>query len=139
MESGTSREEHIPSAARILLVDDDTEYQSCVAAALREAGFSVGLACSGAEAIERLGQGSYDLVVLDVLLADAFGPQLMPDLIGRAPQTKIIFLTGYASVRVAFEALKAGACDYLLKPVDLENLIERIREAMAEGETGATY
>jgi two-component system NtrC family response regulator len=138
MESDLDREEHLPAQVRILLVDDDTEYHTRLSGALGEAGFSVDSARSAAEAEAQLGRAAYDLIILDVLLPDADGLQLLSNWTERLVQSKIILLTGYASVRSAFEALRAGAFDYVLKPVDLESLIEKIRQAAAGDVDSAT-
>lgn len=118
----------------VLLVDDEKAFRSIAAAALREEGYEVSVAATGEEA-ERLWQRDpADLVILDRKLPDGDGLDLLArfraDVMERNLDAAFIMVTAYADVDHAVEALKRGADDYLSKPVQLPDLLIKLRKAV---------
>ena len=110
-----------------LLVDDDRAFGSLAAAALQREGFPVVFAHSLHEARAAVEQSTPELVILDRRLPDGDGLSLLPDLKANAPSTIVIMVTAYGDIASAVEAIRAGAADYIAKPVDLGDLLVRAR------------
>jgi len=117
---------------KILLVEDDTFFREIFSDLLREDGYLVDTASSGNEALFRLGNGSYDLVVTDMVLQDISGL----DILARAKQldsdTEVIVVTGYGNMESAIYALKNGARDYLVKPISHDEFKHVVKLAMEQ-------
>ncbi len=115
--------------SRILIVDDEPE----LLVILREflaAEFDLEAAATGTEALEKLGQGPFDLVLTDINLPGADGIAVLRAAKAADPETEVIMLTGNASTMTAIEALRDGAYDYLAKPFDLFELDQSLRRAL---------
>lgn len=126
----------------LLLADDELMVRRLLGDALTRAGYQVVLASSGAEAIERLRQPGIDLLLIDFRIGDMDGVQVMELARQLWPQLPIVMLTAHGSLASAIAALRCGAADYLLKPVNAEVLRERIatilsgyRQSRARAET----
>lgn len=113
-----------------LVVDDDRTFSSLAAAALRREGMIVTLARSLHEAREALTQSLPGLVVLDRRLPDGDGLTFLPELRQRMPSTPVLMVTAYGDIESAVEAVRAGASDYLTKPVELADLVMKARRAL---------
>jgi DNA-binding NtrC family response regulator len=113
-----------------LIVDDDRSFSSLAAAALRREGMVVTLARSLHEAREYLEQAAPELVVLDRRLPDGDGMEFLPELRQRAPSAPILMVTAYGDIASAVEAVRAGAADYLTKPVELADLVMKARRSL---------
>ena len=107
----------------ILVLDDEEALADLLAGRLREAGHQVRTAYRGSQALEALAAEPADLVLTDLMLPDANGLELMPRLLERSPQAKVVMMTGTGSTAIAVKAMKAGAEDYLEKPFDPEELL----------------
>ena len=103
-----------------LLVDDDVSFRTALSEVVREEGFTVTMAETLAEAREALRRELPDLALLDLMLPDGTGLELLPEL--QETTTEVVLITGNATVDTAVEALRRGAADYLSKPVDLPRL-----------------
>ena len=115
----------------MLVVEDDPSSLENLVAGLRESGHEVHASSSGNEAIEKMDSHPIDVVVSDVQMKGMTGLQLLEHVSLHAPQTAVIMITGYGTIESAVAAMRAGAYDYLSKPVDinkLELLIEKARE-----------
>ena len=113
-----------------LLVDDEQAFIETIARRLRQRGYEVECAFSGQAALDRLEKGGIiDVVVLDVKMPGLDGIQTVKRIRKQHPLVEVIMLTGYASVQTAVEAVKHGALDYLEKPCDIEDLINKAQEA----------
>ncbi len=124
------RQNSMSDKIRVLLVDDEEAFLRGMARLLTFRGFEVSTAMSGREAVEALKQGGgFDVVVLDVKMPGMDGIETLSEIKERAPDTQVIMLTGHASLSSGTQALRRGAYDYLMKPCDPEDLIEKIREA----------
>ena len=112
----------------LLLVDDDRLVLDSMADWLRGKGYAVDVASSFVTARAAIAKKAYDLVLLDVRLGDGDGFDLLAECKQRSPGTTAIFITGYGTVEMAVEAIRAGAFDLLTKPLiddELELAIER--------------
>ncbi|NJO84286.1 MAG: response regulator [Blastochloris sp.] len=121
--------------ATVLVVDDEAVVQRLLGDALIRAGYDVELVSAGAAAIERLAHPGVDLVLLDLQLGDMDGIQVMEIVHNRWPQIPIIMLTAHGSLSSAIAAVRCDVADYLLKPVSVETLRERVRRVLAESQT----
>ncbi|HJZ87265.1 MAG TPA: sigma-54 dependent transcriptional regulator [Polyangia bacterium] len=113
-------------ALDVLMVDDESSIRENFAIVLRSAGHTVTLAADGAEATMLCGAHVFDVVICDVRLPKVDGMTLLKHLRGDSPGTDVILITGYAAVSEAVAALKAGAHDYLSKPLRAEELMLRL-------------
>jgi DNA-binding NtrC family response regulator len=124
-------------AKNILVVDDDEMMRSFLSTVLREAGYAVEESRNGAEGLEKLAGSDFDLVVTDLRMPDLSGLEVMRQGKGLRPDARWVIITAYGSIGNAVEAMKAGASDYLVKPLrdpdELRHVIDRVlREADAE-------
>jgi two-component system, NtrC family, response regulator GlrR len=118
------------SAPRILVVDDDKNLLEIARTRLAANNYNVTVARGSEEALEATKAQNFDLVILDLRLADEDGMTLMEKLHALYPGTPVIILTAYASVEGAVEAMKRGAYTYLTKPFDPRELILQIARAL---------
>ena len=116
---------------RLLLVDDEESYVNVLSKRMTKRNFEVSSALSGAQAIRILRKQDFDAVVLDLKMEDMDGIEVLKILKTMAPELPVIMLTGHGSETAAREGITFGAFDYLTKPCDLDELIEKIRAACA--------
>lgn len=114
---------------RVLLVDDEEEFVETLAERLEVRGLDVATALSGAEALERIQEREIDLVILDVQMPGLDGVEALRQIKQRKPLIEVIMLTGHGTVQTAIDGMKLGAFDFLLKPTETEELVEKIRRA----------
>jgi len=107
----------------ILLVDDDEVFRERLARALRDRGHPVVTAGDGPSALAAAGAQKFDFAVLDLRMPGPTGLSLIGPVRDAAPGVRVVVLTGYGSITSAVEALRAGAHDYLSKPVDADQVI----------------
>ena len=132
-----SKKEDTPSTPiRLLLIDDEVGYVNVLSNRLSKRNFHVGKATSGTEAFQVLRQKDFDVAVLDLKMEDMNGLEILKILKKMAPELVVIMLTGHGSAEAAREGIKQGAYDYLTKPCELAELIEKIHEAYAQRSTG---
>lgn len=117
-------------APRILVVDDEPNITELVGAALRYEGFLVDTASTGHEAVERVESRRPSLVLLDVMLPDEDGFEVLRRLRGRAGDLPVIFLTARDATGDKVGGLKLGGDDYITKPFSLEELLARVRAVL---------
>jgi DNA-binding NtrC family response regulator len=116
-----------------MLVDDEPIVGKRLKPALTKYGFEVEVFEDGVRAIERLKEQKFDIVVTDVRMEDVDGIQVLEHVLSRSDRTKVIIITGYATVEVAREALVKGAFDFIAKPFkpnDLRVVIDRAAKAL---------
>ncbi len=118
----------------LLLVDDDRHVLESMAAWLREQGYRVDVAADRATALAAMSRKSFDLVLADIRLPDGDGFDILADCRENYPQTSVILLTGYGTVEAAVEAIRAGAFDFLTKPLIDEELELAIQRALNQRE-----
>jgi two-component system response regulator TrcR len=120
----------------VLLVDDERALTNLVTMALRYEGWTVEVAHDGEEALARFGTAEPDVVVLDIMLPDLDGLQILRRMRAASSYTPVLFLTARDSVSDRVTGLTAGADDYLTKPFSLEELVARLRGLLRRvGET----
>jgi len=118
---------------RILVVDDEADIRESLDALLSLENYRVDLAASAAEGLKRLESSSYDLILLDLMMPDRSGMEVLKDMRERDSATPVFMITAYGSVEVAVNALKSGANDYFSKPWDNEKLLIEIDRMIARG------
>jgi len=114
---------------RVLLVDDEEEFVETLAQRLEVREFDVTTALSGADALERLEHEEVDLVILDLQMPGVDGIEVLRKIKELKPLIEVIMLTGHATVETAIEGMKLGAFDFLIKPTETEELVEKINRA----------
>lgn len=118
------------AAERILLVEDETRLRNNLKILLSRAGYIVTTAANGREGMQYLQHTRFDLVITDLVMDESDGLELMEYLAGRAPETPVIVITGYASTESAIEALRKGAYDYIAKPFEVEMMQASVERAL---------
>ncbi len=113
-----------------LVVDDDRSFSSVVAAALGREGFPVTIAHSLHEARARIEKGTYELVLLDRRLPDGDGLSFLPELKAALPASQVVMVTAHGDIASAVDAIRAGAADYVAKPIELSDLVMKARRAV---------
>lgn len=114
------------SSLQVLVVDDEPAIRQVVAALLRKAGYLVDQAADGETAMERLARGDVDIVLSDIKMPGLSGIELLRLARAANIDTAFIMMTAFASVDTAIEAIKAGAADYMIKPLNHEELLHRL-------------
>ena len=115
--------------ATVLLVDDEEQFLQVLSERLTNRGLHVSSVTSGEEAVAMVENKNFDAVVVDLAMPGIDGIETTKKIKEKRPDLEIIILTGHATVKAGIEAMKLGAEDFLEKPVDLNILLERIREA----------
>ncbi len=118
------------SAARILVIDDDQNIRETLAAILRDKGYIVDLAQNGYEAIQKSETANYNLALIDIRLPDMEGITLLSKLKEGVPKTRKVIVTGFPSMDNAIKALNKKADAYIVKPVDIDKLLDVIKEQL---------
>ncbi len=115
----------------LLLVDDDEDFLNALAPAMRKRGFLVSLANSAESAFELAKQEAPEFAVVDLKMSGNSGLVLVRQLASLNAGTKIVVLTGFASIATAVEAIKLGATHYLAKPVDADEIVAAFEKNQA--------
>jgi DNA-binding NtrC family response regulator len=121
-----------PFKGRVLIIDDEADIRESLETLLEMEGYLIELASNANEGLDRLDKGHYDVVLLDLMMPDRSGIELLQEFRLRDAETPIILITAYGSVEVAVSALKAGANDYFSKPWDNEKLLLEIGNMIAK-------
>ena len=114
----------------ILVVDDDNAFRIATVALLQDQGFSAHVASTAQEAQQVFTPDKFDLVLTDLVMEGMNGIELLEWIKARAPETPVLMITGYGSVRTAVEAIRQGAYDYITKPCDNDELLIKIRRVL---------
>ncbi len=117
---------------RILIVDDEPNVRFVLERTLRKEGYALESVMDGAEAIDRIHQRRFDLLLLDLQMSPVGGIQVLEELRRLDGEAVVIILTAHGSMESAIEALRLGAFDYLFKPADPETIRQRVREGLAQ-------
>ncbi|MGA1865817.1 MAG: response regulator [bacterium] len=115
---------------KILIVDDEPRMCKSLQVLLSEEPYEIHTCNSGEDAMKFLDKNVFDLILLDIVIPDMDGRQIMDHITSRCPDTPIILMTGHASVESAITALRSGAYDYLKKPFEHEELLKTIHNAL---------
>ena len=118
-------------AVRVMLVDDEVDFVKALGPRLESRGFAVGMAFSGDETVEKLGGEDFDVVVLDLVMPGMDGLETLREIKSRWPLTEVIMLSGKGTEEAAIQGMKCGAFDFLAKPPEIVDLVEKITDAHA--------
>ena len=116
---------------RLLLVDNEKDFVNILSKRIKRRHIDVTKAFSGAEAIQALRAQEFDVAVLDLKMEEMDGIETLKVLKIMDPRLAVIMLTGHGSAEAAEQGIRMGAYDYLTKPCELEELLEKIMEAYA--------
>lgn len=118
--------------AKVLLVDDEQDFLETLSNRLEMRGLKVSAVTSGEQAISEAKQQDYDAIVVDLAMPGIDGLETLKRIKADNPNAEIIMLTGHGSIQSGVEAMKLGAGDFLQKPVELSELMDKIGEAKSK-------
>ena len=124
-------EASLPAAGSVLIIDDEAAIRESLETLLELEGYGVVSAATGEEGLARIGEQSFDLVLLDLALPDRNGMDLLAEIHLQDPGLSIIMVTAYGTVENAVRAMQAGAANFVQKPWDNEKLLADVRAAVA--------
>jgi two-component system response regulator RegA len=130
----TATTENSDEKPSLLLVDDDEDFLNALAPAMRKRGFLVSLASSAESAFELAKQEAPEFAVVDLKMSGNSGLVLVRQLASLNAGTRIVVLTGFASIATAVEAIKLGATHYLAKPVDADEIVAAFEKQSGNAE-----
>jgi len=122
----------MPESYRILIVDDEPRMCESLGKLLGDRGYQVSSANTAKEGIQLLAQSAFDLLLLDIVLPDMNGLEVLDYVHRKYNELLVIMFSGFASIESAVSALKNGAFDYIRKPVEYEELIKRVNNALEQ-------
>lgn len=120
------------TAKPILIVDDEKNIRLALSMSLEMLNIPVETAASGEEALERLAQGGYGLMLLDLRMPGLDGMEVLRQVSQQRPELKVIIITAYGSIDLAVEAMKLGAVDFLQKPFDAGQVREMVHRVLEQ-------
>ncbi len=118
---------------KILIVDDESHIRESAMRLLKRKGYDTEGAMSGAEALEKIGKASYDLLLLDIKMPDMNGLEVLRRAKEMNPEIMALMITGYGTIETAIEALELGAVGFLRKPMTIDNLTKNIDASLSRG------
>jgi DNA-binding response OmpR family regulator len=116
----------------VLLVDDEVEFTSALAERLSFRGIRAQTAGDGEEALAMIERDPPQVVLLDLMMPGMSGVEVLQEIRRTHPEIKVILLTGHGSTREGMEGMRLGAFDYLMKPLSIEELMEKLRNAVEQ-------
>lgn len=125
--------------AKILLVDDDLQFQQMLKQYLERNGFEVMTAANGKEAVELFKQDTFDLIITDIIMPEKEGIETIIEMKKEKPEIKIIAISGGGRIDAddyLIYAKRFGACHTFTKPIDRDAFISKIREVLTKSELG---
>ena len=114
---------------KLLLVDDEERYLKTTRRLMEKQGMTVFTALSGQDALDLLARQNIHVVILDVKMPGMDGNETLKRIKQLYPLVEVVMLTGHATVDSAIDGLKSGAADYLMKPADIDEIMEKAEEA----------
>jgi len=114
---------------RVLIVDDEEEFVQALSERLTIRDYDVSSSLNGQDAVRKVKDYNFDVVILDVLMPGMNGIDVLREIKRIKPLTEVLMLTGNATVDSAIEGLKLGALDYLMKPCKTDDLVSKINKA----------
>ncbi|MHC4114222.1 MAG: sigma-54-dependent transcriptional regulator [Planctomycetota bacterium] len=114
--------------SKILLADDETTFRKTFAKVLQEEGMMVTAVDNGSDAIDAIMQQSYAVAILDIQMPGADGIKVLREIMRIRPKMHVIMITAYGTIEMAVDAIKLGACDYVIKPVVFDDILAKIRQ-----------
>lgn len=116
---------------RVLLIDDEQDFVTTLAERLEIRGFATATSEDGESGLALIQREPFDVVILDLLMPGMSGLETLKQIRALAPKLPVILLTGHGSTREGMEGMRLGAVDYLMKPLAIEDLLTKIKEALA--------
>jgi two-component system response regulator PilR (NtrC family) len=117
-------------AHRILVVDDEKIIRDSISFILKKEGYNIEEAANGKEAFDRLSDQSFDVVITDIEMPVMKGIELLDKVMQVSPQTLVLIITAYGSLETAIASLRAGASDYILKPLEFDELLIKLKRLL---------
>ena len=114
---------------QVMLVDDEVEFLGTLIKRMKKRNVDITGVKSGEEVLLALDQNQVDVVILDVRMPGMDGIQALREIKRRHPLIEVIMLTGHASVEMAVQGMELGAFDYLMKPIDIDELLYKVEDA----------
>ncbi len=114
---------------KVLVVDDEDDFRETFLKRLQKRNLDVSGAESGEKALELLDEKPFDVVILDVKMPGMDGVETLREMKRKRPLMEVIMLTAHASVESGIEGMKLGAFDYIMKPADIDELMDKMRQA----------
>ena len=124
---------------KVLVIDDEESIRSVMTKILEEEGFAVDTARNGKQAIEKSKLNFYNLAFIDIKLPDVEGTELLTALKDSTPRMIKIIITGHPSLQNAIMAVNKGADAYIVKPLNVENILRTIREQLRKQQEAKKY
>ncbi len=112
----------------ILLADDEVTFRETFEKVLKEEGMEVTAVANGTDAIKAIMKQPYTVAILDIQMPGADGIKVLREIMRIRPETRVIMITAYGTVEMAVEAIKLGACDYVMKPVMFDDILTKIQQ-----------
>ncbi|WP_373501368.1 response regulator [Desulfococcus sp.] len=116
----------------LLLVDDEVEFLAPMVKRLKKRNYDVHTATNGKDAIDYIGQNHVDLVVLDVQMPGMSGIETLSEIKRIDPTIGVVMLTGHANIEAAVAGMELGAFDYLMKPMNFDELVYKLQDVYRE-------
>ena len=117
---------------KILLVDDESDVTRILSKRLGRRGYECQAAANGQEAVDAMAQFAFGVIIMDVKMPVMDGMSALQIIHARWPKTQIILLSGHADMQLAVQAMSEGAFGYLMKPVDIDELLFKIEDAVTQ-------
>jgi len=125
--------------ARILVIDDDESIRTVLTTILEEKGYTVETAETGKQGIQKSHEKFYNLALIDIRLPDMEGTNVLQNLKQTTPKMRKIIITGFPSLQNAVEALNKGADAYIMKPFDMDKVLQTVEEQLKKQEEEKKY
>ena len=114
-------------ATSVLIVDDEQAIRDSIQVVLEDEGYKTNTSSDGIDALAKIKENNYDIVITDIKMPNMDGMELLREANKISPETFFIIMTAYASVKTAISAIREGAYDYLMKPIEFEDLLLRLK------------
>lgn len=118
---------------KILLIDDEKEFITTLAERLELRGYDADIAESGEDGLALLGKAGYDVAILDLMMPGLNGIETLVQIKNIDTDLPVILLTGHGSTKEGMEGMRIGAFDFLMKPLDINELLSKIKLALEQG------
>lgn len=117
---------------KILVVDDDQEMRRLLEDILTREGFHVTQAANGSEALRAIQEASYQVIILDKIMTDLSGIEILPEIKRLRPEAQVILITAFGDRETCVEAMGKGATAYLAKPFGMSVLVQMVKKALEQ-------